>query len=130
MRDRILKWFFFTLVVSVLPMVCTSGFIWGWDKTFSLNKLLDTGELLTIVAALAATAMGDVLFAKKKRSKEKIVCAFACCAIVLVAILWDLLVTLKIHEGRAYNQNYVVWGSILLYCLTALNAAYCVAISE
>lgn len=129
MVTRFLKWFIFTLVVSVFPLLAVAGLIRVRGGQTSLNELLGTGELLTICCALSAAAIGDVL-ASKRHPNERLICAAVCGTVVLAAILWYSVVGMQIHFKEPYDEELLVRGSVLLYFFTAATSAYCVGFAE
>ena len=111
-------------------MIADAGTLRLWSGfTPSLEEMLGTGELLAICGALSATAIGDIL-AAKRRPTAKNVCVPVCGSVLFAAILWYCIVGIQIHEGKAYDKELVVSGSIALYIMTAITAAFCVALSD
>ena len=130
MISRFLKWLVFTFCVSLLPLLAVTSSIYFWTGFFpTWEEILGSGELLGICGALAATAIGDIL-AAKRRPRAKMICVPISGIVVLVAVLWYCVVGLQIKTGTKVDKELVVFGSIVLYILTAITSAFCVALSD
>ncbi len=77
-EGKIVRWFVFTVLVSLVPFVMVALNMWSDDKTVQLVALWPHGELLLVSTALAANAVGDLIPTRSFATRTKIVAPGSC----------------------------------------------------
>ena len=78
MVENLMRWFVFSVLVALLPLVLNALIVATDAEPFSLVQLVARGELLIIAAALCAGAIGDLIGRGTQRASAKIVAGGAC----------------------------------------------------
>jgi len=128
---RILLWFCYTIVFSLLPLF---GFYFALlldGHCPTRYEMLERGELFGICCALAAAGIGDA-FTTENRNHGR-ACAAFCIVIVVTSIIGFVTVNMGLHHGKVldkWTQNFVAQASIWLFIVTTFATAVCVSISQ
>jgi hypothetical protein len=60
MRDKVLRWFIFGVLISLLPLAYTYENLTIKSQPAEMTKVVGNGELVIIVWALCAGALGEL----------------------------------------------------------------------
>ena len=91
-RDKLLKWALFTVVVSLVPFFMVALSLWSGDKPLHLASLWPHGELLLVATALAADAVGGLIPTSTRLGAAKVLSAGICVILLLTTALWYALI--------------------------------------
>jgi hypothetical protein len=130
MLIRFLRWFIFTLLVSILPILVSAIALWLSGDHPSIVEILGAGELLMICCALSATAVGDIVATKLRHPNAKLIFAGLCVLVVVVTTVGYTLIVVANHRHFPYDQNLVAIVSMCLFLFTGICSAVCVALSH
>ncbi len=113
-KGRLLRWFFFTVLVSLVPFGMVAVAFWSGDISFRLANLWPHGELLVVSTALAADAMGELIPTKATARRAKIISGGCCVLVLLISAIWYAM----IQDRPGFKVNRISEGSIILFVFT------------
>jgi len=125
-KGRLLKWFFFTVLVSLVPFGMVAVAFWSGDTEFRMADLWPHGELLVVSTALAADAMGGLIPTNPTASRAKIVSGGCCVLVLLISAIWYAM----IQDRPGFKVDKISEGSIALFGFTVVVCACCKALAE
>jgi hypothetical protein len=126
MTSKLLRWFLFAVVISLVPLLFTGLTLWGDDKIVSLAALWPHGELLLISTAIAAEAIGGMIPTGPNAGSAKIVSTGACTILLFISALWYAVI--QAHPG--FKADKISESSLALFALTLVAALCCKALAE
>ena len=129
MKIRFLKWFLFTLVVSLAPIIVSAVALKLVRETASLERLLGNGELLMISCALAATAIGELIASKARLPHGKLILVWLCGIAVFFSTMGYAILIVADAWKKAFDKSMIANFSIALFIGTGICAAICVVIA-
>jgi hypothetical protein len=108
---RLLRWCFFGVVISLLPLGYSYENLLLRSQAASVAKIVGNGELLVIVWALCAGALGE-LFGSSANYKAWKIFAGACTLFILInsALVFAGLTEAKV-AGEPIDETRLVWTS-------------------
>ena len=124
MGARLLKWAFFTVLVSLAPLLLTGLTLWA-DNKIILAMLWPHGELLLISTAVAADAVGEMVPTGPTARKSKIVSAGSCIVLLIISALWYAVI-----QAHSYDPGKISESSLLLFLATLVAALGCQVLAE
>lgn len=136
MSVKIIRWLVFSVAIALLPLVAnllkTNTEITPWE----LSTIIGRGELLLIVAALCATAIGDLVGSTDHLQGWKIVSGGACIVLLLLATIYyehvsslPLIIVEEI-ELEAIRLEAIVSTSLWLFGFTVFSTVVSVGLGE
>jgi hypothetical protein len=125
-EGKIVIWFVFTVLVSLVPFVMVALNMWSDDKAVQLVALWPHGELLLVSTALAANAVGDLIPTRSFATRTKIVAAGSCIVLLIVAALWYAM----IQGHPEFKLEKISEGSITLFVFTLIASGSCKLLAE
>ena len=114
-----LRWGFFTVLVSTVPLVIAGLISWG-DSRFALASLVRHGELLLITVAIGADAIGEMIPTGERGVSAKIALTGIVVVLLIVAALWYAV--LQVHQVPAEK---VLTSSSLIFVATLISSLGC-----
>jgi hypothetical protein len=79
--QKLTRWFFFTVIAALIPVIHGCLNLWTYDKPLSLNSVSSKGELLLISAGIGGAAIGELVAPRTSKKKTmKLICAGLCFA--------------------------------------------------
>jgi hypothetical protein len=127
---KIARWAFFAVLVSLLPLVYSYENLLVKSQTATLAKVLGNGELLIIVWALCAGAIGELFGGTTNYRVAKIVAG----GLTLLVLIFSALLFASVAEARVsgipLDELNLVATSIRLLIFGLICCASCVALSE
>jgi hypothetical protein len=124
MGARLLKWVFFTVLVSFTPLILTGLVLWADDKMV-VSSLWPHGELLLISTAIAADAIGEMIPTGPRARAAKIVAVGSCVLLLIISALWYAVI--QIH---GFNAGKISESSLFLFAGTLIASLGCQALAE
>ncbi|MGB0388966.1 MAG: hypothetical protein ACPGWR_29440 [Ardenticatenaceae bacterium] len=128
---KLLGWFIFTLIFSLLPISLNwlSGV--SRDQVLTMVNLISHGELLIISVAITAAATGEIITNDPKKFPElKIISIGTSMAILVIASWWYSDITTALRLGEEINLAITSRYSLSIFFLAALTSGINVALSE
>jgi hypothetical protein len=130
MRDKVLRWFMFGVLISLLPLAYTYENLVIKSQPVDMAKVVGNGELLIIVWALCAGAIGELFGSTADYKWFKIVSG----GLTLIVLIMSALLFASIAEARvehtAVNDVEIVWNSKILFLFGIVSCASCLVLSE
>lgn len=123
---KLLRWFFFSVVIALVPIFCTFLFLAGDGKNFSLAEALAHGELLLIAVAIASDAIGDLIGSGKEKTGLKISCGAGC----LLSVLCGSAYFGHVTSEPKVDANFVYWYSLWVFFGTLIASGSCKLLAE
>jgi hypothetical protein len=124
MGARLLKWAFFTVLISLAPLILTGLSLWAEDRMM-MSLLWPHGELLLISTAVAADAVGAMVPTGPNARKSKIVSVGSCVVLLTVSALWYAMI--QVH---GYSPGKISESSVALFLATLIAAFGCQVLAE
>jgi hypothetical protein len=125
MSEKLLRWFIFSVVISLLPLAFYYVRAMTDGKAVSLPELLARGELLLIAVALAADAIGDLL-ASKSAGMLKTIAGGGC----VITVGFSSFYFADVSTKTAANVTVVFWMSLVLFAVSMISSACCKWLAE
>lgn len=128
---KLLGWFIFTLIFSLLPIYLNwlSGV--SRDQALTMVNLTSHGELLIISVAITAAALGEIITNDPKRLPElKIISIGTSMVILVISSWWYSDITTALRLGEEMNLVITSRYSLAIFLLAVLTSAINVALSE
>ncbi len=129
---KLLGWFIFTLLFSILPFLFNwlSGLIRG--NILTQVELTSGGELLLTSVAITAAAVGEMIdYGSKKTYDIRDVLSIGCC--ILIMVMASFLysdITAAINSGEKLDESITSLVSLLIFLLAAFTSGLNIAFSE
>ena len=73
MTDKLVRWFIFGVIASLLPFALTCLNLWTSKKSVKIENLFSRGELLLVSTAIGTAAIGELIGTDNKNALLKIV---------------------------------------------------------
>lgn len=128
---KLLGWFIFTLVFSLLPLSLNWLSAVSRDQAVTIVNLTSHGELLIISVAITAAALGEIITNDPKRWPEvKIVSIGTSMVILVISSWWYSDITTALRLGEEMNLVITSQYSLAIFFLAALSSAINVGLSE
>jgi hypothetical protein len=145
MGAKILRWFFFSVVISLVPflvlglhqlMLAPTG-----TFSFSFSSLWPEGELLLISTAIAADSIAEVV-GSAADSSTKMAFGGLTCVVLLASAMWysDIQGTIWYNETYSTvallspnipkpDRNFISEGSMALLAITLVMGLCCLVVA-
>lgn len=128
---KTLKWLFFSVIISVIPLIGIISLIALTNKIqINIHIFLAKGELILISIVFSAAAIGDFVFSEKEKEIWHNVIGFFCTIILLLSASWFAVISTNIFSKTSYDKNIVSYGSIILFGFTILISFFTIKITE
>lgn len=116
MVEKLARWFFFSVIVSLIPLLFAYIHVVNDGHTATLPSILVHGELLLISVALAADAVGDLIGAPRNRPVLMIFAGAGCIITIMFASLYFADVSYKpqANADLVYRTSLAVFGLCLV----------------
>lgn len=129
MGTKILRWLFFTVLLSLVPIL--ASYILGHssnNNAVSLLFVLNQGDLYLLCSAFCAAGIGELVGLGKKRF-EKVKIFVGGVAIIHVVFCIFLYVSIR-NPSKSTDIDYLVSLSMILFATGVIASTACVALSE
>ena len=125
---KMARWFVFTVIAALVPLVFGLGKLFFQGKPLSLQAISSRGELLLISTGIAGTAIGELIASgTSKQPVPKIVCAGLCFINLSLSGMWFADISTSVESA---NLARLAYGSLLVFFMTLFASGGCVALSE
>jgi hypothetical protein len=126
-QKKLIIWTTFSVLIGSFPIILNLLILFAQNKPIYFFDLFAHGELLLISIAIAAGAMGDMIYSKRFERVRDIASICTCFIIILFSISW--FASLGIG-GKASNTVGFGIISIVLFIATVFVSGNCEAIVE
>lgn len=114
MSSRIMKWLFFSVLVSLVPLVLSGLILSDHGQLKSISDVWRRGELFLISLIGTAAAVGDLMASKTTHSKRKMAIVGLAGILGLVVTCWYVELTSNAILTLAGQPN-TLQANILAY---------------
>jgi hypothetical protein len=121
---------FFGVMIALLPLLYSYQSLTIRSQTASWDKIIGNGELLVIIWALCAGAIGELVGGSKNYAISKLVSGAAALIVLILSALLFADVAGAKAAGTKIDEVAVVSTSIWLLIFGIISCAGCVALSE
>jgi hypothetical protein len=127
---RLLRWGFFGVLISLLPLGYSYESLLLKSQAATWSKIVGNGELLVIVWALCAGALGELFGSSSNFRVPKIFSGgFTLLVLIFSALLFADLAEARVAKTTIDEAN-LVWTSFFLLISGLISCASCIALSE
>ncbi|MBI1927730.1 hypothetical protein HYR99_26270 [Candidatus Poribacteria bacterium] len=126
MREKIIHWLIFSVLLALTPIGINCIFTFTIGKIPTLATLFSKGELLLISAILTGRAIGELVTRDGTRRIAKLLTGGACVIILIFASAWFGLMS----AGIPTNTDFVSWSSIVVFATAVLVSGWCILLTE
>ena len=130
MIAKLTRWLIFSVVVALLPLVVNLLSLATRGRTPSFSLVSSHGELLLVSAAIAAGGIGELFGSSANYRTRKITAGGGCVIVFFISSFWFADLSSTAAMGITINTHVVSSGSLILFLLTVVSTASCVALSE
>jgi hypothetical protein len=121
MFGKLLKWGFFTVLISLFPFGLVALNYWlSTGQAIELSKLWPHGELMLVATALAADALGDLIASSRPSSSFKIASGGGCAVVLLLTVAGYILA--QVHPQYAIVRiskiSIITFVGTIVTCLS------------
>jgi hypothetical protein len=130
MREKVLRWFIFGVLISLIPLAYTYENLVIKSQPVDMAKVVGNGELLIIVWALCAGALGELFGSSADYKWFKIVSGgFTLIILIMSALLFASIAEARVERAQI-NDGAVVLNSMMLFAFGVMSCAGCLVLSE
>lgn len=123
MKRKLAKWFFFSILVGLLPIVSSYIKAVSVGPPTTLKDVVSRGGLLLVATGLSAVAIGELMAAGREREMLKYLAGGPCLLVVASACLYYPVVsdayTLALKSDQSLetllNVDFAFWFSLIAY---------------
>lgn len=123
-KKKLIIWTTFSVFIGSLPVILNMLILYTDSKPIHFFDLFAHGELLLISVAIAADAVGDMIYSKKFEEVKHILYLCICFVIISISISW--FASLGIG-GAATNTSGFGTVSLVLFVSTIFVSGNCKA---
>jgi hypothetical protein len=128
---KLSKWVLFGVIVSIVPLAYSYLNLLIKSKPATLQQILGGGELLIVVSAMCAGAVGEMIGTKSTFVFFKLVSAGSTIVILILSTLTFATVTeARSSQAPVLDLSVVETTSLFLFAFGILTCASCIALSE
>jgi hypothetical protein len=124
--EKLLRWFMFSVLVSLVPLALTYFNLWLDRREGHLEVLVARGELLLICTTLGASAIGELFPGNHDRGMAKLLIAGA----LILLILISSVCFASIQSRHSTDARSIFAVSLALFAGMLPVAASCVFYSH
>jgi hypothetical protein len=127
------KWLFFGVCLTLAPFVADYLILSNHAApgvSPEMKELFGKGELLLVVAAISAAAIGEIIGAGKSRLLLKFIAVVGCLFILGAASELYASTVSDVRSHIAYNVDNLVRNSYVLFLLTIAAGGGCVLLGD
>ncbi len=126
-KKKLIIWTTFSVVIGSLPIILNMLILFTNNKPIDFFDLFAHGELLLISIAIAADAIGDMIYSKRFENVKEISFICICFIVILISTSWFGSSGIG---GKAPNTIGFGVISLVLFTTTVLVSGNCKAIVE
>lgn len=127
---KLLRWAVFGVSVPLLPLLCSYVFLFVKAQPVTWSKILGNGELLVIVWALCAGAIGELFGSSANFRHFKIVSGgFTLIILIFAALMFAGVAEAKL-AGAGIDEARLVWTSSIVLLFGLVGCGSCILLSE
>jgi len=126
----LLKWLFFSVALSIVPLLAGAIITATRGGTASIENSLKHGELLIITVSLCATAVGELIGARKKLPIGHTVSGGGALIILLTSAIYFADTSAAISSQAPLDTLQLKTFSIYLFVSGFICSALCVGLSS
>jgi uncharacterized membrane protein len=130
--ERLLRWFFFSVVIAVVPIVFNGVSAINRNEVLTWQALLVHGEFYLVSVAVTAAALGEMFNRESKRLRLTRMClfGFGFTLIVMASLLFADVASNARRVGAQVNFNSVAWSSVTFFVFSVIIGGCCIVVSE
>jgi hypothetical protein len=130
MAEKLVRWLVFSVIFALLPLAFNYLRISIRGTAPTLALLLSRGELLLVCAAIAATAIGELIGSGGERKIAKYVAGGGCVFVLFLASALFAEISTAIYSGAPVNSEFVSNSSIFVFGFTLISSTSCIVLVE
>jgi hypothetical protein len=131
-RGKVARWFVFGIFIAITPLMAEGLSLATSMQNLTLEHIIGKGQLLLIVTAIAAAAIGELIGSGQDMIILKIFAGGGCVALLVATAFWyaDINNKVVLQPGQPINQSFIADASIWLFIATVVASLLCVGLSE
>lgn len=125
-KERLVRWFMFSVLVSLVPLASSYFNLWLDKRQAPMQVLVARGELLLICTTLGAAAIGELFPGSRDNAVEKLLSGGASILLILVSTVF--FAAAQSRNSPSPRSIFVV--SLALFVGMLIAAASCIFYSH
>jgi hypothetical protein len=130
MLVKLLRWLIFGVAIALMPIVFGYVHLSIRGGGAGLTAIVGNGELLIVVAAMCAAAVGELLGSPESLRRSKIAAGGASVILLMLSSLYYADVAAASATGAHIDAELVAISSMAFYFVGLICCASCVVLSE
>lgn len=115
--EKLLRWIFFSVFISFLPIVFGLSSIYLSGKTFDFYQCTKNGEFFLIAVGLSAGVLGELFGSTKEKRHIKIIISGLICLLMLYSSFsFADVLKANLNNARYIPENIFISSSTTLFC--------------
>lgn len=127
---RVLRWLFFGLVISFVPLAVAYGNLALKSQALSLAKITGKGEVLLICGSLCAGALGELIGTRDRFSNAKIFVGGVTLVITFFCGYFFASIEEQLAANETINQAVLLTQSSWALGLCVVSSISCLILAE
>jgi hypothetical protein len=129
MSARMIKWIFFTLSVTLFPVVLKYFVLRVLHQFTHLSQLLEHGEMFLISFVISVDAIGDALFSPKEERESIFLFLFAGMSVLIILMATGAyaFVGEVSYHGDIFgflDKDFLVQSSLVILFFSVISATF------
>ena len=132
MSENLTRWVGFRIVLGLVPIAANALRLLfsGQAGLIDAEHLVGHGELLLLVSAVRAGAIGELISAPKRFPELRIAAGCVCVVVMIISAIGFAFVAEKIGTSTKYQANVVATSSLVIYIVGLVASFVSVVIAE
>jgi hypothetical protein len=129
---KVARWFVFGIIIAVIPLIVNALSLASSMQDPTLVQVIGRGQLLLIISAIAAAAIGELIGSGNHLIVLKIFAGGGCVALLVATTYWyaDINSKIVLQPDKFVNEQFITNASIVLFIATVVASLACVGLSE
>ncbi len=130
MLIKVIRWMLFSVSIALVPLFFNyfSLKLRGFDV--DVQQIIQNGELMLIIAAMSAAAIGELVGSSGQARILKVVAGGSSTLLLMLAALYYADVASLRFSGSMPDADSVAMMSFALFGLAVVSGGSCIALSE
>ncbi len=132
LAGKLLRWFMFSIVLSLLPLAMKIISLLARDYEFSWGSIVSHGELLIIAITMCTTAIAELFCSGAEYKLRKLFAGSLTISVLIIASgsFSDISVAFELSQSEKLNATTIFVQQLVLFTTSFFLGVYCIFLSE